>query len=167
MKSTPPASIFQQLFPRSYGFENLVSADVSGVNRGVVAPCLHSPCFRVVTYSEARENNVEPFPTIRVCWSADDCHRTGLTLAANAMTVKIVLEAGDVQSGSIDLSWEGQAELELSVAPLIRGTFLHIDIATLNGIAHRTDVTLRIEGLQYVLTSVERSGAFEAIADGA
>jgi hypothetical protein len=90
-----------------------------------------------------------------------------LTLAANAMTVKIVLEAGDVQSGSIDLSWEGQAELELSVGPLIRGTFLHIDIATLNGIAHRTDVTLRTEGLQYVLTSVERSGAFEAIADGA
>lgn len=95
---------------------------------------------------------MEPFPT---------------TLAANAMTVKIILEAGDIQSGSIDLSWEGQAELELSAGPLIRGTFLHIDIPTLNGISHRTDVTLRTEGLQYILISVERSGAFEAIADGA
>ena len=81
------------------------------------------------------------------------------------MTINIVLEAGDVQSGSVDLSWEGQAELELSVGPLIRGRFLNMDFGTLNGISHRTDVTLRIEGLQYELTSVERSGAFEAVAD--
>jgi len=40
-----------------------------------------------------------------------------------------------------------------------------MDIGTLNGIANRIDVTLRIEGLQYELTSVERSGAFEAVAD--
>lgn len=81
------------------------------------------------------------------------------------MTVKVVLKAGDIQLGSIDLSWEGQAELVLSVGPLIRGTFLNMDIGTLNGIAHRTDVTLSIEGLHYELTSVERSGAFEAVAD--
>jgi hypothetical protein len=81
------------------------------------------------------------------------------------MNINIVLEAGDVQSGSVDLSWQGQADLELSVGPLIRGRFLNIDTGTLNGISHRTDVILRIEGLQYALTFVERSGAFEAVAD--
>ena len=60
---------------------------------------------------------------------------------------------------------EGEAELELSVGPFLRGRFLNMDIGTLNGIANRIDVTLRIEGLQYELTSVERSGAFEAVAD--
>jgi hypothetical protein len=79
------------------------------------------------------------------------------------MTIRVVLKAGDVQSGSIDLSWVGEAELELSVGPLIRGRFLNMDIAILNGIAHRTDVTLHIEGLRYELTSAERSGVFEAL----
>lgn len=46
------------------------------------------------------------------------------------MTNKVVLEAGDVQSGTVDLSWEGQAELELSVGPLIRGRFLNMDMGT-------------------------------------
>jgi hypothetical protein len=79
------------------------------------------------------------------------------------MTFRVVLKAGDVQSGSIDLSWEGQAELELSVGPLIRGKFLNMDIGTLNGIAHRTNATLHIEELRYELASVERSGMFEAL----
>jgi hypothetical protein len=58
------------------------------------------------------------------------------------MTIHVVLKAGDVQSGRIDLSWEGEAELELSVGPFMRGRFLNMDIGILNGIAHRTDVTL-------------------------
>jgi hypothetical protein len=78
--------------------------------------------------------------------------------------VLVVLKAGDVQSG-IDLSWEGQAELELSVGPLIRGRFLNMDIGILNRIEHRTDVTLHIEGLRYEVSSVDRSGTFEAFAD--
>jgi len=77
---------------------------------------------------------------------------------ANAMTINVVLN-------SIDLLWEGQAELELSVGPLIRGRFLNMHIGILNGIAHRKGTTLCIEGLRYELTSVARSGAFEAIAD--
>jgi hypothetical protein len=80
------------------------------------------------------------------------------------MTIHVVLKAGDAESGRIDLSWEGEAELELSVGPFIRGRFLNMDIGILNGIAHRTDVTLQIEGRGYELTSVERSGAFEAVA---
>jgi hypothetical protein len=79
------------------------------------------------------------------------------------MTIRVILKAGDVQSGRIDFSWEGEAELELSVGPLIRGRFLTVDLGTLNGIAYRTDVTLHIEGLQYELTSVERSGVFDAL----
>lgn len=67
------------------------------------------------------------------------------------------------QSG-IDLSWEGQAELELSVGPLIRGRFLNLDIGILSRIEHWTDVTLHIEGLRYEVSSVDRSGAFEAVA---
>jgi hypothetical protein len=82
------------------------------------------------------------------------------------MTIRVILKAGDVQSGRIDLSWEGEAELELSVGPLIRGRFLTVDLGTLSGIAYRTDVTLHIEGLQYELTSVERSGVFEALRIG-
>ena len=82
------------------------------------------------------------------------------------MTIHVVLKAGDMQLGRIDLSWEGEAELELSVGPFIRGRFLNMDIGILNGIAHRTDVTLHIEGRGYELTSVERSGAFEAVAVG-
>ena len=81
------------------------------------------------------------------------------------VTLHVVLKAGDVQSGSIDLSWEGHAELELSVGPLIRGRFLDMDIAILNAIAHKNDVMLRIEGLRYELTSLEKSGAFEAVTD--
>jgi hypothetical protein len=82
------------------------------------------------------------------------------------MTIRVILKAGDVQSGRRDLSWEGEAELELSVGPLIRGRFLTVDLGTLSGIAHRTDVTLHIEELQYELTSMERSGAFEALRIG-
>jgi hypothetical protein len=82
------------------------------------------------------------------------------------MTIHVVLKAGDVQSGRIDLSWEGEAELELSVGPFMRGRFLNMDVGILNGIAHRTDVTLHIEGRGYELTSEERSGAFEALAVG-
>ena len=78
--------------------------------------------------------------------------------------VLVVVKAGDVQSG-IDLSWQGQAELELSVGPLIRGRFLNLDIGILNRIEHRTDVTLDIEGLRYEVSSVDGSGAFEAVAD--
>ena len=78
--------------------------------------------------------------------------------------VLVVLKAGDVQSG-IDLSWEGQAELESSVGPLIRGRFLNMDIGILNRIEHRADVTLHIEGLRYEVSSVDRSGVFEAVAD--
>src|SRR6266699_3546149 len=82
-----------------------------------------------------------------------------VALAANAMTMNVVLKAGDVESGSVDLSWEGQAELELSVGPLIRGRFLNMDIGILNRIEHLTDVTLHIEGLRYEVSSVDRSGA--------
>ena len=80
------------------------------------------------------------------------------------MTIHVVLKAGDAESRRIDFSWEGEAELELSVGPFIRGRFLNMDIGILNGIAHRTDVTLHIEGRGYELTSVERSGAFEGVA---
>ena len=59
-----------------------------------------------------------------------------------------------------------EAELELSVGPFIRGRSLYIDIGILSRIAHRADVTLHIEGRRYELTSVERSGAFEAVAVG-
>jgi hypothetical protein len=45
--------------------------------------------------------------------------------------VLVVLKAGAAQSG-MDLSWEGQAELELSVGPLIRGRFVNMDIGILN-----------------------------------
>ena len=82
------------------------------------------------------------------------------------MTIRVVLKAGDVQSGSIDLSWEGQAELELSVGPLIRGRFLNMDMGTLTRMAHRSDVTLNLEELRYELASVERSGVFEALRIG-
>ena len=79
------------------------------------------------------------------------------------MTIHVVLKAaGDAGS---DLSWEGEAELELSVGPFIRGRFLNMDIGILSRIAHRTDVTLHIEGLRYEVSSVDRSGAFEAVAD--
>jgi hypothetical protein len=81
------------------------------------------------------------------------------------MTINVALKAGDEQPGGSDLSWEGEAELELSVGPLIRGRFLYMDIGILNRIALRTDVTLHIEGRRYVLMSAESNGAFEAVAD--
>jgi hypothetical protein len=76
------------------------------------------------------------------------------------MTMRVFLKAGD------DLSWEGEAELELSVGPVIRGRFLNMHILILNGVAHRTDVTLHIEERRYELMSVERSGAFEGLEIG-
>ena len=88
-----------------------------------------------------------------------------VALEANAMTINVILKAGDVQLGRSDTSWQGEAELELSVGPLIRGRFLYMDISILNRIANRTDVSLRIERLRYELTGVGRSGAFEALAD--
>jgi len=80
------------------------------------------------------------------------------------MTIRVVLKAGDGESGRIDLSWEGEMELELSAGPFIRGRLPNMDIGILDRIAHRTDVTLHIEGRRYELTAVERSGAFEAVA---
>jgi hypothetical protein len=77
------------------------------------------------------------------------------------MPIHVVLKAGDAESRRIDLSWEGEAEVELSVGPFIRGRFLNMDIGILGRIAHRTDVTLHIEGRGYELT---RSGAFEGVA---
>jgi hypothetical protein len=79
----------------------------------------------------------------------------------------VVLKAGDAQSGLFDLSWEGEFELQLSVGPVIRGRFLGMDFDTLYGIAHRTYVTLLIEGVGYELVSVDAIGVFEAIATGA
>src|SRR5260370_21300547 len=82
------------------------------------------------------------------------------------MTIHVVLKAGDLQSGRIDVSWEGEAELELSVGPFMRGRFLNMDIAILNGNAHRSDVTVHTERRGYELPSVETSAAFEAVAVG-
>jgi hypothetical protein len=79
--------------------------------------------------------------------------------------IRVVLKAaGDAQAGLIDLSWEGEVELQLYVGSVLRGKFHNMDIRILNGIANRTDVTLLIDQLAYELISVERRGAFEAIA---
>jgi len=42
------------------------------------------------------------------------------------MTIRVHLMAGEGRSATIDLSWEGEVELELSVGPVIRGHFLNM-----------------------------------------
>ena len=79
------------------------------------------------------------------------------------MTIRVHLMAGEGRSATIDLSWEGEVELELSVGPVIRGRFLNMPTIVLNEIANRTDVTLHVEGCRYEVTSVERNGTFEAV----
>ena len=83
------------------------------------------------------------------------------------MTLHVVLKAGNAQVNLIDVSWEGEFQLQVSVGPVLRGQFLAMDLDTLKAISLRTEVTLLIEGLQYELVSVNRNAVFEAIATGA
>jgi hypothetical protein len=83
------------------------------------------------------------------------------------MTLHVVLKAGNAQVNLIDVSWEGEFQLQVSVGPVLRGQFLAMDLDTLKAISLRNEVTLLIEGLPYELVSVNRNAVFEAIATGA